>query len=93
VRVIGERGEKFMKQRNKIKYSDEPIGKVKILHDFLPSPENLIMKEDTEKVTLFLTKASIDFFKKMAKNNHTQYQKMIRQLLNQYAMLYQEHYK
>jgi hypothetical protein len=82
-----------MKQRNKIKYSDEPIGKVKILHDFLPSPENLIMKEDTEKVTLFLTKASIDFFKKMAKNNHTQYQKMIRQLLNQYAMLYQEHYK
>ena len=91
--AIGERGEKFMKSHRKIKYTDEHIGKVRVISDFLPSPENLVMEEDTEKVTLSLTKASIDFFKNAAKKNHTQYQKMIRNLLNHYAMLYQENYK
>jgi predicted DNA binding CopG/RHH family protein len=82
-----------MKIRKKVKYTNEPIGKVKIISDFLPSPDNLVLKEETEKVTLSLTKESIDFFKKIAKKNHTQYQKMIRNLLNQYAMLYYENYK
>ena len=27
--------------KRKIKYSDEPIGKLKIIKDFLPSPEGL----------------------------------------------------
>lgn len=79
-----------MKRLRKIKYTDESIGEIKIISDFLPSPEELVMKEDTEKVTLSLTKSSIDFFKKVAKKNHTQYQKMIRNLLNQYAELYHD---
>ncbi|HEV2613641.1 MAG TPA: hypothetical protein VGV92_02905 [Gammaproteobacteria bacterium] len=37
-----------MKRRSKIKYTNEPIGKVRVILDFLPSPENLVMKENTE---------------------------------------------
>ena len=36
------------------KYTNEPIGKIKIVKDFLPKPEELILKEDTVKVTLLL---------------------------------------
>ena len=72
----------------KIKYTDEPIGKIKIQPDFLPSPDKLVLKEETVKVTLSLTKESVDYFKREAKAHHTQYQKMIRALLDQYA----EHY-
>jgi len=72
-----------------VKYTNEPIGKVKIVTDFLPSPDKLVPKEDTVKVTLSLTKESVDFFKQAAAARHTQYQKMIRRLLDQYA----SHYK
>jgi predicted DNA binding CopG/RHH family protein len=77
-----------MKKRD-IKYTDEPIGKVKLIADFLPSPDQLVLKEDTVKVTLALTKESVDFFKKIAKEQHTHYQTMIRTLLEQYT----EHYR
>ncbi len=80
---IGEEERKYMKE--KIKYIDEPIGKVKILKDFLPSPEELALKDETVKITISLSKASIDFFKKEAKQHNTQYQKMIRRLLDEYA--------
>jgi len=68
-----------------IKYTDEPIGNVEIIDDFLPPPENLVFKEENVKVTISLTKDSIEFFKKEAKKHHTQYQKMIRNLLDVYA--------
>jgi predicted DNA binding CopG/RHH family protein len=71
--------------KNKIKYTDEPLGEVRIIDDFLPSPEQLVFKEDNVKITITLSKASIDFFKKEAKKHHTQYQKMIRRLLDVYA--------
>lgn len=41
--------------KKKIKYSDEKIGKVEIIDDFLPKPEELIVKEDNVKVTLNLS--------------------------------------
>ena len=72
----------------KIKYSDEPIGPVKIVADFLPSPEELAFKEDTVKVTISLSRESIDFFKREAKIHHTPYQKMIRRLLDSYVRAY-----
>ncbi|HHD81201.1 MAG TPA: CopG family transcriptional regulator [Campylobacterales bacterium] len=68
-----------------IKYSEEPIGDIKIIEDFLPSPENLVLKDNNVKVTISLTKESVDFFKAEAKKHHTQYQKMIRNLLDVYA--------
>lgn len=80
---IGEKEKGYMKR--KIKYTDEPLGKVKVVKDFLPSPEELAFKEETVKVTISLSKASIEFFKKEAKRHHTQYQKMIRRLLDEYV--------
>ncbi len=71
--------------KEKIKYTDEPLGKVRVIPDFLPSPEELALKEQTVKVTIALSKASVDFFKREAKKYNTQYQKMIRRLLDEYA--------
>ncbi|HCU23953.1 MAG TPA: CopG family transcriptional regulator, partial [Deltaproteobacteria bacterium] len=65
--------------------SDEPLGKMRIMKDFLPPPHELVFKEDNVKVTLSLSKSSIDFFKDQAEKNHTQYQKMIRRLLDIYV--------
>jgi len=71
--------------KQKIQYSNEPLGEVRILNDFLPSPEELAFKEKKVKVTMTLSQASVDFFKAEAKKHHTSYQAMIRQLLDIYA--------
>jgi predicted DNA binding CopG/RHH family protein len=71
--------------KKKIKYTDEPMGKVKVIKDFLPPPEELALKEETVKVTISLSRASVDFFKNEAKKYNTQYQKMIRRLLDEYT--------
>ena len=80
---IGGKARRYMKK--KIKHTNEPIGKVKVVSDFLPSPENLVIKDETVKVTIALSKASVDFFKNEAKKHNTQYQKMIRRLLDEYT--------
>lgn len=71
--------------KKKTEYRDEPIGRVKVVPDFLPSPEQLALKDETVKVTISLSRQSIDFFKKEARRHHTQYQKMIRRLLDEYT--------
>jgi predicted DNA binding CopG/RHH family protein len=83
VQAIGVRAEKFMKK--KIEYTDEPIGKTRRVKDFLPPPEGLVLKENNTKVTISLSHRSIEFFKNEAKKHHTQYQKMIRNLLDEYV--------
>lgn len=77
-----------MKKHKKIKYTDEPIEDIKIVDDFLPNPKDLILKEETSKITISLTKSSIDFFKKEAAKHHTHYQTMIRALIDKYASHY-----
>jgi len=69
----------------KIKYTNEPLGELRIVDDFLPSPEDLLFKEENVKITITLSKNSVDFFKNEAKMHNTQYQKMIRKLLDLYA--------
>jgi predicted DNA binding CopG/RHH family protein len=71
--------------KKKIKYTDEPMGKVRIVSDFLPSPKDLVLKDETIKVTISLSKASVEFFKGEARKHKTQYQKMIRRLLDEYT--------
>ena len=73
--------------KRKIKYTDEPMGEVKVIADFLPSPEELALKDETVKVTIALSKTSVDFFKNEAKKYNTQYQKMIRRLLDEYTAI------
>ena len=69
----------------KIKYTNEPIGEVHVLPDFLPSPSELAFREEGVKVTLALSKKSVDFFKSEATRHHTQYQRMIRRLIDAYV--------
>ncbi len=71
--------------KTKIKYTNEPMGQVKKTADFLPSPEELVLKDETVKVTIALSKTSIDFFNCDAKKHSTKYQKMIRRLLDEYS--------
>jgi predicted DNA binding CopG/RHH family protein len=80
---IGGRGRRFMKE--KIKYTDEPLGDLKVIPDFLPRPEDLVLKDEGVKITISLSKRSIEFFKDEAKKHDTQYQRMIRRLLDAYA--------
>jgi predicted DNA binding CopG/RHH family protein len=58
---------------------------MEVVEDFLPRPEDLVPREDTVKVTIGLSKPTIEFFKTRARQNHTHYQKMIRRLLDLYA--------
>jgi predicted DNA binding CopG/RHH family protein len=58
------------------------------MEDFLPPPQDLVFKEDNIKVTMALSKSSVDFFKAEAKRRHTSYQAMIRRLLDLYASRY-----
>ena len=71
--------------KSKIKYSDEPLGKLRVIKDFLPPPEALVFRQENVKVTMSLSKSSVEFFKKEAKKHHTSYQAMIRRLIDFYA--------
>lgn len=68
-----------------VRYTDERLGKLKIVPDFLPRPEELVFREEGVKVTIALSKRSVDFFKDEARKQNTQYQRMIRRLLDAYA--------
>jgi len=72
----------------RIRYTDEPLGKLKVVPDFLPPPEDLVYRDEGVKVTIALSKRSVEFFKSEARKHNTQYQRMIRRLLDVYA----EHY-
>lgn len=67
---------------------DMPAGKLKRIKDFLPSPGELVTSEETTKITISLKKSSVDFFKLQALRYRTKYQRMIRELLDSYAMRY-----
>jgi hypothetical protein len=69
----------------KIRYTDEPLGRLKVVPDFLPAPEELAIREEGVKVTIALSKRSVEFFKREAERHGTQYQRMIRRLLDTYA--------
>ena len=72
----------------KTNYTDEPLGKPRVVPDFLPPPEELVFREEGVKVTIALSKRSVEFFKGEARKHNTQYQRMIRRLLDAYAARY-----
>jgi predicted DNA binding CopG/RHH family protein len=69
----------------RIAYANGPVKDVKVIRDFLPAPSDLVFREEQVKVTIGLSKASVDFFKEEARRHRTQYQKMIRRLLDLYV--------
>ena len=75
--------------KSKIKYTNEPLGGLRVVKDFLPAPNDLVLKEDTVKVTISLSSGSVNFFKREAKKYHTSYQKMIRRVIDVYSARFQ----
>ena len=69
----------------RIKYTDEPLGTLRVVPDFLPRPGDLVFRDEGVKVTISLSKRSVEFFKNEARRHNTQYQRMIRRLLDAYA--------
>lgn len=51
----------------------------------LPTIAELAAREETVKVTITLSKLSVEYFKQEARARRTQYQKMIRCLLDEYV--------
>lgn len=74
----------------RIIYTNEPLGKLRVVSDFLPAPEELAFREEGVKVTLALSKRSVEFFKREARRHNTQYQRMIRRLLDAYVERHSE---
>ena len=71
--------------KKRIKYTNGPMGELKVVKDYLPSPEQLVLKEDNVKVTISLSKSSVDYFKTVARETGTPYQRLIRGVLDYYA--------
>ncbi len=84
-----------MKKDNR--YEDAPeeirqaLSAAKQIKDFLPPPEQLILKEETKKVTIVLSRKSVAFFKEKSKAAHVPYQQMIRKVLDNYTEAYSQH--
>ena len=65
------------------------MGTPRVIPDFLPSPRELVLKEDAVKITVQLSKKSVDFFKREASRYKIPYQKMIRRVLDLYTEKYE----
>jgi predicted DNA binding CopG/RHH family protein len=72
-------------QGKTVQYTAGEIGRVKVIDDFLPSPDALVAREDNVKVTLGLSRRSVEYFKRAAKTRRVPYQRMIRALVDAYA--------
>lgn len=68
-----------------VHYRPGDIAHVNGARDPLPSPDELAGVEDNVKVTIGLTRRSIAFFKREAKQRRVPYQRMIRMLVDAYA--------
>ena len=74
--------------RKRINDRNLPIGKLTRVKDFLPPPSALVLNEGTVKITIALKRSSVEFFRKEADKHHTKYQRMIRELVDQYVQQY-----
>jgi len=82
--AIGGKANASMSSRT-VKYTAGEIGRLRVVEDFLPPPADLVPREDNVKVTLSLSRRSLDFFKREARKRRVPYQRMIRALVNTYA--------
>jgi predicted DNA binding CopG/RHH family protein len=71
-------------------YTDEPIGKLQVISDFLPPPEELFPKKEGIKVTLIVDRESVNFFRQKAHQTGMKYQRMMREVLRDYSHHYQQ---
>ncbi len=70
------------------KSTDASIGEFEIVEDFLPPPDQLVLKENGVKVTFTLSRQSVEFFKAHAATTNVPYQRIIQSVLESYAGKY-----
>jgi hypothetical protein len=74
-----------MSKKTAAKYTDEPIELGERVPDFLPRPADLVLRNRGVKVTITLSEDSVDFFKEEAERLNVPYQRMIRNLVDEYV--------
>ena len=68
-----------------IEYTDGEIGEVEAMVDFLPPPEELVLRPETAEVTVTLSYPSYQFYKDRAQALGVPCGHMIRSLLDAYV--------
>ncbi len=58
---------------------------MRLMRDFLPSPLELVRRGESRKITISLSNDSIEFFKSESKRLKSPYQRLIKNLLQEYA--------
>jgi len=86
---IGEKERNTMSEQTD--YTDEPLQIGERVKDFLPPPSQLVKREETVKVTIELTRESIEFFKQLALQEKIPYQRLLRGLIDSYAKQHLRH--
>ena len=75
--------------KRKIKLDpDRPYGKLTFIKDDLPSPEVLAESFRTKKITIDVEEVTLDFFRKRAERSKSKYQRLMREVLKEYAKKY-----
>jgi predicted DNA binding CopG/RHH family protein len=64
---------------------EEALENAAVIHDFLPSPSELIRKTEKEKITIAIDKRSLELYKRYARKHDAKYQSMINGVLSAYA--------
>ncbi len=77
-----------MKRKNKKIDPNMPQGKLTVIPDFLPPPEELFPNDGTMKITIALDAKTLKFFKEYAGKSGLKYQRIIREVLKGYARKY-----
>ncbi|MCC6167946.1 MAG: BrnA antitoxin family protein [Caldilineaceae bacterium] len=72
-----------------VSYTDDPelpdLEQLKAVKDFLPRPEELVFRPKSVKVTITLSEESVAYFKEQGERLQTPYQRMIRNLIDEYV--------
>jgi predicted DNA binding CopG/RHH family protein len=89
----GEERDNMKKNKHEVEYTDEPILIGERVEDFLPRPEDLVFRPKGVKVTITLSEHSLAYFKEQAERLHTPYQRMIRNLIDEYVHQMQKNHK
>ena len=42
--------------------TDEPLGELQVIPDFLPAPDELVFLDELVKITITLSRSSVEFF-------------------------------
>jgi hypothetical protein len=50
------------RKKKKVRYTKDEIGKIRVVKDFLPPPDKLVLRESNVKVTPSLSQRSVDCF-------------------------------